>query len=294
MLMGPGTLGVAAAQVNMFVNTTLATGEDGAVSWLQYAFRLLYLPLGIFGVSIATATLPDIARQAATDKFDEMRSTLSSALRMTLTLAVPSCLGLMVLASPIVELIYERGRFEASDTANAAAALVFYAPGLIGDSLVKIASPSFYAMGDARTPVLVSLFSIVTNLGLNLWLVHLMGFRGLALGTSLAATINGGLLLWLLSKRVDGLEARRVTTTFVKVIVASGVMAVAAWAADSALRDALPPAELASALMALAIRTGRVVGAITAGLAALALTAHVLQLEEFRQVSRRVMARLSR
>src|SRR5439155_23054578 len=105
--------------------------------------------------------------------------------------------------------------------------LWFYAPGIIGYSIVKIASPSFYSLRDARTPVLVSLITIATNLGLNLWLDGLMGFRGLALGTAIAANINAGLLLMLLSKRLGGLESSRVLRSFAKIGLASAVMAAA-------------------------------------------------------------------
>ena len=112
LLMGPGTLGLAATQVNVFVNTWLATGEGtGAVSWLGYAFRLMYLPLGIFGVSIATASLPAIARRAAGGDLAGMRDTVSSSLAMMLTLNVPATVGLIVLAHPIVALLFERGQF---------------------------------------------------------------------------------------------------------------------------------------------------------------------------------------
>ncbi|HMF60242.1 MAG TPA: murein biosynthesis integral membrane protein MurJ, partial [Vicinamibacterales bacterium] len=116
-LMGPGTLGLAAVQINLFVNTYLATGEpQGAVSWLNYAFRLMYLPIGLFGISIATAALPDIARHAADDNVPAIRRAMSRSLRMMLMLNVPATVGLMVLAAPIVSLVLERGRFTPHDT----------------------------------------------------------------------------------------------------------------------------------------------------------------------------------
>ena len=124
-LMGPGTLGLAAVQINLLVNMILATGQGtGAVSWLSYAFRLMYLPIGLFGVSIATATLPDLARQAARQELAGMRETISSGLRMMLMLNVPATVGLITLASPTVALIFERGSFTSADTAATAAALV--------------------------------------------------------------------------------------------------------------------------------------------------------------------------
>src|SRR5688572_22215559 len=199
LLMGPGTLGVAAAQINLFVNTSLAThAEVEAVNWLTYAFRLMYLPIGIFGVSVATAAIPEVARHAALGETDAMRNTVSMGLRLMLMLSVPATIGLMILSEPIIALLFNWGKFTAHDTAMSAAALTLYAPGLIGYSVVKLASPSFYALRDARTPVTVSVISIATNLALNVWLFKLMGFRGLALGTALAATVNAGLLLALL------------------------------------------------------------------------------------------------
>src|SRR5471032_28184 len=117
LLMGPGTIGLAATQVNIFVNTLLATGQGtGAVSWLTYAFRLMYLPIGLFGVSIATAVLPAVSRHAAVDDLAGIRATVSRGLAMMLMLNVPATLGLFVLARPIVELLFEHGRFAPSDT----------------------------------------------------------------------------------------------------------------------------------------------------------------------------------
>src|SRR5918993_917099 len=143
-LMGPATIGLAAVQMNVFVNTYLATWqEQGAVTWLQYAFRLMYLPIGIFGVSIATASLPDISRQAHANDLPAVRGSVSRGLRMMLMLNVPAMVGLVVLAEPIVAMIYQRKMFTSIDTINTAQALMFYAPGLIGYSAVKIASPTF-------------------------------------------------------------------------------------------------------------------------------------------------------
>ena len=116
--MGPGTIGLAATQVNIFVNTLLATSQGtGAVSWLTYAFRLMYLPIGLFGVSIGTAVLPAVSRHAAVDDVDGVRQTVSRGLAMMLMLNVPATFGLLVLATPIVRLLFERGHFLPSDTA---------------------------------------------------------------------------------------------------------------------------------------------------------------------------------
>lgn len=279
LLMGPGTIGVAAAQVNLLVNTVLAASIDGAVTSLQYAFRLMYLPIGLFGVAIATVSLPEVARQATAGAFGEMQRTISRSLRMMLMLSVPATIGLMVLAVPIVSLVFERGAFDASSTAATAAALLFYAPGILGYSVVKIASPCFYAMRDARTPVLVSLVTIGLNIVLNLTLVRVMGFTGLALGTATASVFNAAVLLVLLSRRLDGLEHTRVALAFIKILVASLVMGAAAhWTF----------AWLTAPLLV------RVFGAIAVSVVVLGLAAWALRLQEFMDAWGRVLGRLRR
>jgi putative peptidoglycan lipid II flippase len=287
ILMGPGIVGLAATQVNLFVNTVLATGEGtGAVSWLSYAFRLMYLPIGLFGVSIATAALPSLSRHAATDATVDMRTTLSSGLRLMLMLNVPATVGLIVLASPIIELIFQYGAFTAADTAATAAALVFYAPGLVGYSAVKLAVPSFYALRDSRTPVVISVGTMVLNIALNISLVRVMGYTGLALGTAVAALANAAALLWLLARRLDGLDGRRIWASFARILVASAVMAAAAVAAEQGLR------ELAGA--GVGARLVRVFGAIAAGVLTLAAAARLLRVEELDEAIRRLRARFLR
>jgi putative peptidoglycan lipid II flippase len=288
-LMGPGTLGLAAVQINVLVNTSLATTEpQGAVSWLQYAFRLMYLPIGLFGVSIATAALPDLSKHAAAADRDAMRRTISTGLRMMLMLNVPATIGLIVLAQPIIELLLEYGRFTPHDTTSTAAALMFYSPGLLGYSAVKIASPSFYSMGDSRTPAAVSVASIVVNLVLNIMLVRIMGYRGLALGTAVAALVNASLLLYLLGRRLDGLDRRRIAIAFAKILVASLLMGAASYFAALWLTNALPSQEWYW-------RAVRVSGAIGAGVVVLLGSARALAIAEFNdalgQITRRFVRR---
>ena len=285
-LMGPGTLGLAAVQINVFVNTYLATSqEQGAVSWLNYAFRLMYLPIGLFGVSIATAALPEIARRASAGDAAGMRRTISGALRMMLMLNVPATIGLIALAHPIVALLLERGKFTPRDTAATAMALIFYAPGLLGYSAVKIASPSFYSLRDSRTPVTVSVISVLVNLAINLMLVRVMGYRGLALGTALAAMFNAGTLLWLLRNRLGGLEGRRVAVAFAKIACASVAMGAAANVSAGWLAMHVPPAGSMWRAIELA-------AAIAVGLAVLVASARVLRIAEFDEAFGIVMRRL--
>ena len=285
-MMVPATIGLAAVQINVLVNTYLAASQqEGAVSWLSYAFRLMYLPIGLFGVSIATAALPDISLQAVTDDVAAIRRTVSSGLRLMLMLNVPATVGLIALANPIVALLLERGQFTPDDTTQTAAALMFYAPGLLGYSAVKIASPTFYSLRDSRTPVTVSMISVLANLAMNLSLVRVMGFRGLALGTAAAAMLNAGALLWLLGRRLEGLEGRRIAVAFTKIAVASAVMGVAAYGMSTWLDSVLPGRELL-------LKATRVFACMTAGVLVLVAAARVLRIAEFDDAFRRVLRRV--
>lgn len=284
-LMAPATIGLAAIQVNVFVNTVLATGEGtGAVSWLNYAFRLMYLPIGVFGVSIGTAALPEISRHTAVSDSDGLRRTVANALRLTIVLNVPATVGLIVLAGPIVSLLLERGRFGPGDTAATAAALIAYAPGLLGYAAVKIASPTFYALRDSRTPVLVSAVAVAINIVLNLVLVRVLGFRGLALGTTVAAIAHAGILLWLLRGRIGRIGGREHLRVFARITLASIAMGAAAWETQHVLESIV-------AGHSTVVRAVRVFTSIGIGIAVLVASAHLLHIEEFKEALRRVTAR---
>jgi putative peptidoglycan lipid II flippase len=286
MLMGPGTIGLAATQVNLFVSTVLATSQGtGAASWLTYAFRLMYLPIGLFGVSIGTAVLPAVSRHAAVSDAAGVRRTVTRGLALMLMLNVPATVGLIVLAAPIVELLFERGQFLPADTAATAAAVRLYAVGLVGYSAVRIASPTFYAIGDSRTPAIVSASVILVNVLVSIALVHAMGFAGLALATSIAAVANAAVLLWLLRARLDGLDGRRLLMTLAKVTAAASVMAVTAVAIQHAMDRVAPGAHLG-------VRALRLTAAIGGGVVALAGVAKILQVEELDDVSALVLGRV--
>ena len=283
-LMLPSTIGLGAVQINVLVNTYLASSEPGAVSWLGYAFRLMYLPIGLFGVSIATAALPDISRHAVIDDLAAIRRTVARGLRLMLMLNVPATLGLIALAPSIVSVLYERNRFTPADTLATAAALIFYAPGLLGYSTVKIASPTFYSLRDSRTPVVVSVISVAVNLCLNLWLMRVLGYRGLALGTALAAMFNASALLWLLRRRLGGIEGRALAIATIRIFIASIVMAAAAYLTSAWLEGVLPgPGELR--------RTFRLFLSMAVGVLVLVAAAKLLRIQEFEEARRRVLRR---
>jgi putative peptidoglycan lipid II flippase len=288
ILMGPGTIGLAATQVNVLVNTILATSQQiEAVNWLNYAFRLMYLPIGLFGVSIATAALPAVSRHHHEEDITAVRNTVSDGLSLMVMLNVPATVGLMVLAIPIVRMLFEHGVFTPADTLATAAALQYYAIGLVGYSVVRIASPMFYALGRNRVPVIVSVVTVLVNAALNYGLVQVIGYRGLALGTSIAALFNAGTLLFLLRSQLHGLNGGQLFSSVSRITLASIAMGVAAFAAHRALESRLPGAgEM--------IQIVRLVLSIGFALLVLAGSAWLLRIREFNQGVALVTRRLRR
>ena len=233
-LMVPSVIAASAVQVNVMINTSFASSlGPEAVTWLNNAFRLMQLPIGIFGVAVATITLPVVSRIAANADRSAFGPTLGKALRLAIFLTLPSAVGLVVLAHPIISLIYEHGSFVANDALNCAAALQCYALGLVAYSGVKVLSPAFYAIDRKWTPMLVSFGAIALNIALNWWFIFRLGLghRGLALSTAISATLNF-LILYALMHRVAGsLETVRFVTTLLRCGLAAAALGVAAWAA---------------------------------------------------------------
>ncbi|MEP6776979.1 MAG: murein biosynthesis integral membrane protein MurJ, partial [Chthoniobacterales bacterium] len=223
VLMGPATIAASAVQVNVAVNSGFASKlGDGPMTFLNIAFRLMQLPLGIFGVAIATVTLPLVSRSAALGNKEEFRGALAHALRLVMLLTIPSAIGLMILAEPIISLIYQHGRFTADATLQTAAALRFYAIGLVGYSAVKVLAPAFYALDKRNLPMLVSLLSIAVNFCLNWYFTFRLqlGHRGLALSTSLVAITNFLFLYGMMRRYVGRLETGEMIFTLMKLLIA--------------------------------------------------------------------------
>jgi len=204
-LMWPSVIAGAAVQVNVVVNGMFASEFDGGRSWLNCAFRLMQFPIGLFGVSLATVTLPSVARKFAQDDLGAFGRTVRSSMRLTLFLSIPAAAGLAALAGPIIGLIYQHGHFSAHDTSQTALVLQAYAVGLAGYAAIKVLTPCFYALNLPRTPLRISLVAIGVNLALNLGNANLFGFgvAGLAMATSCVALANFGQLCAALSKQVD-------------------------------------------------------------------------------------------
>jgi putative peptidoglycan lipid II flippase len=265
-LMVPAIVGNAAVQINVMVNTNFAstifdprTGFDGPVSWLGYAFRFMQLPLGLFGVAMASATLPSISRSAAAGNIDEFRKTLSHSLGMVFLLTLPSSVGLVVLGKSIIGAIYQGGKFHLYDTQQTALALSCYAVGLTGYAALKVLAPAFYALGDARTPMLVSLGSILVNFATASTMIRIAGLRhaGLALTTSAVALSGFVSLFAILRNRIGGIEGRALVAQLGKVGVASLAMGAAVALSSHAMEARLGVSQLARlADLALSIPLG--------------------------------------
>ncbi len=275
-LMAPAIIGSAALQVNLVINTNFATslGEE-PVSWLQYAFRLIYLPIGIFGVAISTATLPITSKAAAVDDLDGFRRALAAALRLTFLLTVPSAVGLMVLSRPIIALIYQRGKFTSFDTEQTAQALSYYALGLVAYSTIRVLTPSFYALRETRVPMLASLVSILTNYIVAAISVRQLSFghRGLALSIAAVAIVNSVLLLVFMRRKLGRIEGRQLSATFAKVVLAASVMGAVCWLVSRQLEQTLGGETLIARLLDVGISIG-------VGMAVFYLVAYSLKVEE--------------
>lgn len=207
--MAPGTLSLAAVQINIFVSTNFTSTQPGAVAWLGYAFRLLYLPMGLFGVAVGTVAGARLSRLIAMGNQGEAHGQIAQALRLLIFLTLPSALGLICAGGPIVRLIYERGAFTAEDTTAVATALAWMSIGLVAYASTKVFVPYFYAMRQPRVPVTASLLAVGANLATLSLLFGDMGFKAAGLGMALGNLTNGGFLLLMyrgpesLLRRVD-------------------------------------------------------------------------------------------
>jgi putative peptidoglycan lipid II flippase len=236
-LMGPAIIGTSAVQVKVLVDLFLVSSIDGGRSWLSYAFRLMQFPIGVFGVAIGTAAIPTLSRLASENNFEKFRSTLSDAVKLVFLLTIPSACGLIVLGEPIIRLIYEGGSFDAFDTDMTAWALAAYSFGLAGYAAIKVLSPSFYALDDAKTPMYVSLASILVHVVTSFGMLKLLstvgvtperpngfGHVGVALATSTVALVNFLALIFLMRKRIGRINGGDIFASFIKIAAASALM----------------------------------------------------------------------
>jgi putative peptidoglycan lipid II flippase len=289
-LMGPSVIAASTTQVNVLVNSVFASQlGDGPTFWLTVAFRLMQLPLGIFGVALGTVALPLLARMAATGNTQAFRSELARGMRLAFLMTIPASIGLMVLAEPIISVLYQHGRFGARETAESAGALRFYAIGLCGYAALKVLVNAFYALDKRKTPMVVSILAVGLNLLLN-WMFTLhfgWGHRGLAFSTACVATCNFLILYFLMRSHLGRLESRAMLALLWKVALASGVLLGTSWAgahwllADWAVQPFWP-------------KCVSLVLVIASGAAAFFFCAHALGIGEVHEIARAVRRRLRR
>jgi putative peptidoglycan lipid II flippase len=283
-------IAASTVQFNVLVNSMFAsTLGDGAILWLAVAFRLMQLPLGLFGVALGTVTLPLLSRLVATGHMEAFRSELARGLRWSLLLSLPSMVGLMILAEPIISVLYQHGKFTAFEAGEAAGALRFYAIGLAGYASLKVLVNAFYALDRRKTPMMMSFLAVGLNLLLNWVFTFRLGWghRGLAFSTGCIATINFLVLYMLMQAQLNGLESRRLLLMLAKIAAACAALAAVCAASSHWLfadwqHQALLP------------KIGALILTVIAGCAVFAGCGMLLHIEELKELRAAVTRRLKR
>lgn len=227
ILMLPTIFGSAIYQINQLVGTLLASLlREGSVSYLYYADRLVQFPLGVFAIAISTAVLPSLSREAAEGDLGRLRETFSHAIRLTMFITIPAMVGLIVLREPIIRLLFQRGAFNSFTTIMTAQALLYYSLGLWAFASLRVFVSAFYSLQDTKTPVKVAVVAMVANIAFSLLLMGPLKHGGLALALSLASTLQLCMLIFLLRKRLGGIEGRVVVGSMAKSFLCSLIMGV--------------------------------------------------------------------
>ncbi|HEX4024131.1 MAG TPA: murein biosynthesis integral membrane protein MurJ [Steroidobacteraceae bacterium] len=289
-LMGPSVIAASTTQLNVFINSIFAsTLGNGPVFWLSIAFRVMQLPLGLFGVALGTVTLPLLSRLVAAGNLPAFRAELSRGMRLAFLLTLPATVGLMVLAGPIISVLYQHGRLNAYEADQAAGALQFYAVGLCGYAALKVLVNAFYALDRRKTPMVVSFIAVALNLLFNWIFTFRLGWgtQGLAFSTGCVASCNFLVLYWLMRQQLARLETRRMVQMLAKVAAACVVLALICWAARHwllaqwATQPFLP-------------KLGLLCATIVAGLLGFVGCGLALRIEELQELSAALRRRLQR
>ena len=221
-LITPMVIGLSASRVNILVSTLLASFmAEGAISYLNYSYRLMHFPLGVFAVALGTVALTRASEQVARNDMEGLAGTFLEAFNLNMLLIIPSSVFFIFYAGDFVGLAYRYGKFSQIDTDNTALSLIHYSYGLIGFAAVRVIVPVYYALTDSKLPMKASLISVATNIALYWPLVKLLNFAGLAAATSVAGLVNAGLLLWFLPSRGVPVPFGRLAIDFVKITVAA-------------------------------------------------------------------------
>lgn len=288
LLMGPAALGLAVYQINIVVDTIFGSYEsivgEGAIAALYYGNRLMQLPLAIFGIAIATAIFPTMAGQVSRAKIDKLKETLLLALKMAFFLIIPSSVGLIVLGRPLVSLLFERNAFDVGSVQDTVTALSYYSLGLFAYAGVHITGRAFYSLQDTKTPVKVACLTLLINIVLNLIFMQPLRLGGLALATSLSALVNLGLLLYLLNKKIGGINGKAILSSLGRMIITSLFIGLVCYLVAGALIREVETVSLAAKFLQVFIP-------ILAGIATLIIVSFLFKFEEVKLFRRIVQER---
>ena len=270
LMMIPAMWGISIDQINAFVDTICASFlREGSVTALYYSNRVMQLPLALFGLAVASVSLPLMSASVSKKNTDEMKKILAFSVKISSLAIIPAMAGLIVLGKPIIKLLFEHGKFDAAATAITNSALVFYAIGLPAYSITKIFVSSFYSMKETKTPVKIATLSMLTNVVLNVTLMGPMGVGGLALATSVAAWLNASLLFYFLRKRIGRVGGRSIFECVMKIIIATAGMSICCYFAAYHLFNRLILS---------------VFGSITIGVAVYILLTKLLKIDEMNSI----------
>lgn len=224
-LMIPAMFGVSVSQINLLLDTLLASFLiTGSISWLYYSDRLVEFPLGILGIALATVILPNLSKKHATASMEEFSHTIDWALRWVFLIGTPAAIGLIVLAEPLLLTLFQYGEFTPHDAHQASLSLMAYGLGLLPFIFIKVLAPGFYARQDTKTPVKIGIIAMIANMGLNIVLMISLAHAGLALATTLSALLNAGLLYYMLRKKAVYQPIAGWGIFFIRMIIANLVL----------------------------------------------------------------------
>lgn len=227
-LMIPAMFGVSVSQINLLFDTFIASFlQTGSISWLYYSDRLLEFPLGLFGIAIATVILPTLSRKHVTESAQDFTKTMDWGVRMVLLLGIPAMLGLMVLAKPMIMVLFMRGEFNLADVNASSLSLLAYASGLLSFMLIKVLAPGYYARQDTKTPVKYGIIAMAANMVFNAIFAYFFSYVGLAMATASSALLNAGLLYRGLHRAGVYQVSRNTLIYALKLVISVAIMATA-------------------------------------------------------------------
>ncbi|MBI5408357.1 MAG: murein biosynthesis integral membrane protein MurJ, partial [Nitrospirae bacterium] len=230
LLLIPATLALSVSQINIVVSNILASFlPSGSITYLFYSMRLIQFPIGIFGVAMGMAVLPTLSEHAVKGNLDKLRDDFSFALRLLFFITIPSMAGLIFLREPIVNLLFQRGKFDYAATLGTAQALLFYSLGIWAMVGMRVVAVSFYSLQDTKTPVKIAVIAMITNVVLSLLFLKPMKHSGLALANAIASMVNFGILFFMLRRKLGRVDGKNIAASFAKIFTASAVTGLISW-----------------------------------------------------------------